>query len=395
MKVLIVHQHFKTPDGGGAIRSYYLGRALVESGIHAVVITAHSEAGYATKNIDGIEVHYAPVPYDNRFGFYKRILSFYRFVAKAVRLAAQHRDADLCYAISTPLTTGLAARTIRRKYNIPYVFEVGDLWPDAPVEMGFIRHPLIKTLLFRMERAIYSGAASIVALSDPIRTAILRRAPGKPVHVVPNMADTSFFRPEKRRPEIERKLGVSGKFVVSYIGALGVANGLHSLLDCAAACQQHQLAVHFLVCGDGAMADHLKNYAAKIGLMNLTFLAFQNRHGVGEIMNVTDANFISYLPAKILETGSPNKYFDGLAAGKLTIINFGGWIKTEIEEEGCGIYVSHAQDFAKKIKPFLDDPRLLSQCQRAARELAEKKYSRTDLGKRFASIVTEAHSGEN
>lgn len=392
MKVLILHQHFKTPNGGGAIRSYYLGRALAESGIHAVVITAHNDPGYITKNVDGIEVHYAPVPYDNRFGFYKRILSFYRFVNKAVRLAAQHRDADVCYAISTPLTTGLAARAIRRKYNIPYVFEVGDLWPDAPVEMGFIRNPLIKALLFRMERAIYSAAVSIVALSDPIRTAILRRAPGKPVHVVPNMADTSFYRPEERKPEIERKLGVSGKFVVSYIGALGVANGLHSLLDCAAACQQHQLAIHFLVCGDGAMADHLKNYAAKIGLMNLTFIPFQNRDGVGEIMNVTDANFVSYLPAKILETGSPNKYFDGLAAGKLTIINFGGWIKTEIEGEGCGIYVSHAQDFAKKIKPFLDNPRLLSQYQRAARELAERKYSRTDLGKRFASIVTEAHS---
>jgi hypothetical protein len=57
-------------------------------------------------------------------------------------------------------------------------------------------------------------------------------------------------------------------------------------------------------------------------------------------MNITDASFIFYKPVPVLETGSPNKFFDGLAAGKLIIINFGGWIKTEIEENKCGVYVN-------------------------------------------------------
>jgi hypothetical protein len=79
-------------------------------------------------------------------------------------------------------------------------------------------------------------------------------------------------------------------------------------------------------------------------------------------MNITDAAFVCYKNVPILETGSPNKYFDGLAAGKLIVINFGGWIRKEIEEKQCGIYADPQQptDFVKKIRPFICDQKLLN-----------------------------------
>ena len=122
VKVLIVHQHFKIPQFGGAIRSYYLARALVEKGIRVVVVTGDNGPGYRTESVDGIEVHYLPVSYDNRFGFARRILAFYKFAIKAARFSARHRDVDLCYAISTPLTTGVAAMILKRRFNMRYVF---------------------------------------------------------------------------------------------------------------------------------------------------------------------------------------------------------------------------------------------------------------------------------
>jgi glycosyltransferase involved in cell wall biosynthesis len=90
----------------------------------------------------------------------------------------------------------------------------------------------------------------------------------------------------------------------------------------------------------------------------------------------------------VLETGSPNKYFDGLAAGKLIIVNFGGWIREEIERNGCGVFISSDSpvDFVTRITPFLKDETLLRQHQQEARRLAEKKYSRQKLSKEFASI---------
>jgi len=389
---LILHQHFKAPQHGGAVRSYYLSRALVDKGIETVVITAHNEPKYRKESVEGIQVHYLPIPYDNRFGFYRRSLSFFKFIVKSVQLSTAQKDADVCYAISTPLTTGIAAMLIGRRLKIPYLFEVGDLWPDAPVQMRFVRNPFLKKGLYWLEKRIYRNALAVVALSPPIRDAIKKKVPGKTVHVLPNMADTDFFKPQEKLPALEEKFGVKGKFVVSYIGAIGVANGLHNFLQCAAACQHERLPVHFLLCGDGAMLHDLKALAMSLGLGNLNFVPFQNRDGVARVMNVTDANFISYQPVSILETGSPNKYFDGLAAGKLTVVNFGGWIRDEVEKEGCGIYVhpEKPQDFVNAIKPFLDDRKRLTQYQQAGRQLAERNYSRKMLGEEFWEMVRSA-----
>lgn len=388
VKVLILHQHFRTPQRGGAIRSYYLAKALVKRGVHTVVITAHN-GPEMKENLEGVDVHYLSVGYDNRFAFNRRIISFYRFMIKAVKAASQHRDANLCYAISTPLTTGWAARRIRQRYGIPYIFEVGDLWPDAPVAMGFIRNGFVKNLLYGMERAIYEEAASIVALSDPIRDAIREKVAGKKVHVISNMADTDFFNIQEKPRALEEKFGVIGKFVVSYIGALGVANGLRYFIDCAAASQRQGLKMHFILCGDGAMKNDLIAYGRKLRLTNFTVIPFQDRAGVRDIMSVTDANFICYQPVRVLETGSPNKYFDGLAAGKLTVVNFGGWVKEEIQSHACGIYVDakDAEDFVREIRPFVDHGSLLKRYQHAGRHLAERKYSRKELAAFFADLV--------
>lgn len=394
VKVLIIHQHFRDPRRGGAIRSYYLAKALAESGIETVVITAHNEPGYRKECLEGIAVHYLAVPYDNRFGFVKRVLSFLKFAYRSFRLAGAHRDAGLCYTISTPLTTGLAAMIIRRRYKIPYVFEVGDLWPDAPVEMGFIRNPLVKRLLFRLEKATYNKSLSVVALSPAIRDAIRKKVPHKLIHLLPNMADTDFFTPGPKNPDLEGKYGVEGKFVVAYTGAVGVANGLFYFLDCAAASQRQGLDIHFLLCGDGAMLPELIDYSKRLGLENLVFIPFQSRAGVREVMQIADANFICYKNVRILQTGSPNKYFDGLAAGKLTVINFGGWIREEVEHESCGVYTDpkHPEDFVAKIKPFIENKQLLKNYQSNGRRLAETKYSRSMLCGRYQDIVKSAAS---
>jgi glycosyltransferase involved in cell wall biosynthesis len=392
VKVLIIHQHFRTPANGGAIRSYYLAKALVERGVQVVVITAHNEPGYSKASVEGIDVHYLPIAYDNRFTFIRRLRAFLSFALAAVKAAASYRDADICYAISTPLTTGLSAMVIRRKYGIPYIFEVGDLWPDAPIALGFIRNPLTRALLHRMEKVIYKRALSIVALSVPIRDVISKRIRGKHIHVLPNMADTDFFHPEERDCSLEERFGVKGKFVISYIGATGLANGLSYIVKCAATVKGEGLPLHFLVCGEGALRGNLQNEARNLLLPNVTFLPFTNRDGVREVMNVTDAAFICYQPVPILETGSPNKYFDGLAAGKLIIANFGGWIREEIEREKCGIYVdpSSAEHFLEKIRPFVDDASRLKEYQLAGRRLGEQRYSRSVLGRRYWELIATA-----
>ena len=386
-KVLILHQHFKTPQGGGAIRSYYLAKALVEKGIQVIVITTHNESTVQVENIEGIEVHYLPVAYDNRFGFSERSKSFLRFVSQSTKLVGTMNGIDVCYAISVPLTIGIAALRIRLRYKIPYIFEVGDLWPEAPIQMGFVKNIFFQQSLYRLEKIIYKGARSIVALSPMIQSAIEKKVSRKMVHLIPNMADTEFYNPATKNAELESKYRVEGKFVVSYMGAVGLANRLEYFLECALASQMEGLPIHFLLCGDGAMLDELKKIKERLHLENFTFIPFQNRDGVREIMNVTDAVFICYKPIPILETGSPNKYFDGLAAGKLVIVNFKGWIKEEIEKHQCGFYIDPMQpiELVDKVRPYLNMD-ALKKAQQSSRALAESTYSRKILSEKFVSL---------
>ncbi|HTE32331.1 MAG TPA: glycosyltransferase family 4 protein [Chryseolinea sp.] len=391
VKVLIIHQHFKTPSEGGALRSYFLAKALARQGSHPVVITAGSDGIYKKTTVEDIEVHYLPVPYDNRFGFWRRGNSFLSFAWRSAMLAKRIPGITLCYAISVPLTTGLTATWLKRMLNIPFVFEVGDLWPDAPIAMGYVRNLFFQRFLYGLEASIYRQATAVVALSAPIQGAITDKIANKNVQVIPNMADTEFFQPSSKDDAVFSQYQLQGKFVVSYIGAVGVANGLDYFIECASASQREKLPVHFLLCGDGAMIDQHKLSAKRLQLENFTFIPFLDREGVRSIMNVTDAVFVCYKPYRILETGSPNKYFDGLAAGKLILVNFEGWIKAEIESERCGRYINREQpnDFVEVIKPFLTDRHLLQQFQRSARQLAVQRYSRTMLSERYIQFLMD------
>jgi glycosyltransferase involved in cell wall biosynthesis len=295
------------------------------------------------------------------------------------------------------LTVGVIAMWIKRWYGVPYIFEVGDLWPEAPIQMGFVKNSLLKSLLFRLEKNIYEKSLCVVALSSAIKENIESKIRNKEVYLIPNMADTCFYKPVEKIDSLKNKFDVRTEFVISYIGTMGLANGLEYLVECAALCQVNKLSVKFFLCGEGALLSHLQSMAKRMELKNLNFIPFQTRDGVKELMNVSDVVFVSYKALPVLETGSPNKYFDGLAAGKLIIINFGGWIKNEIENNQCGISVNpfDPSDFVKKIHPFISDKNLLASYQRSARALAEKMYSRKILSERFVSIITTATGKSN
>jgi len=390
VKILMLHQHFNTPTTGGAIRSYYLAKALVDHG-HQVAVITGGPGKETVSDVDGIEVCYLPIAYNNRFTFYARSRAFMQYVFGVIRISQRYRHFDVAYGISVPLTVGLCTLWMKYRHRMPYVFEVGDLWPDAPIQMGFINNRIFQALLFWLEKTIYKNADSIVALSPAIREAITKKIQGKKIDVISNMSDCDFYRLEKKNRNLEIKFQTVGRLVVSYVGAVGVANGLEYFLDCAAASKQAGLNVRFLVAGDGAMLDELKSAASSRGLDNTHFIGFLNRTGVRDVLNVTDAVFVCYKPVPILETGSPNKYFDGLAAGKLVITNFGGWIRREIESHGCGIYVNPAlpDDFVQNAFPLLADEAVRTACQTKSRELAESKYSRKEIGSRFVRTFSK------
>lgn len=393
-KLLYIHQYFKTPQEGGAIRSYYLAKGLVKKGFEVEMITSHNQSVYTTKMIDGIKVHYLPVPYRNEMGFLQRIRSFILFVQKAKKLAFSIEGVEKAYITSTPLTVGSIGLYLKKKKHIPFIFEVRDLWPKAPIEMGVFRNPLIKKWLYDYEKKIYKAADKIVALSPDMRDWVKEVVPNKDVFMVPNMADCEFFQPELKDPKLIEFYHANEPFVITYLGSIGQTNHLEFLLDIAELSKAKDLHINIKIVGQGSRLNQIKLAAYEKRLSNIEFISHQNKEGVKRILNVTDATYVSFKDVSVLGSNSPNKLFDSLASGKLTIVNTTGWTKTLVEKYKCGFYANphNPEHFIDLIQPFLTKKDLLEKYKKNARSIAEKLYSKRLQVEKIAGILDNEHS---
>ena len=389
MRVIYVHQYFKTPEEGGAIRSYHLAKGLVDAGIEVEMITAHNQDYYDFRKVDGIKVHYLPVAYQHSFGTFKRIKSFVRFVSQAKKLIGKLPRPDLFYITSTPLTVGLIGLWAKKTLAVPYIFEVRDLWPEAPIQVGVIRNKWVKRALYRVEEKIYQQALQIVALSPGIRNYIVKKKPlAKPV-LIPNFSDTTFFSPTSKNDSTLRKWGLTDSFTLSYTGALGTVNALHNFLYLAKEAQDQGKDWQFVIMGQGAKEKELKQLAKDLQLANVSFFPFGNKERVRELLSLTDMAYISFDNLPVLRTNSPNKFFDALAAGKAIVTNHKGWVTNLVKEHQLG-YCHHPEDHKKavqKIAAFADDPALLQSAQKRARALAENHFSKERAVKLLLNTV--------
>ncbi len=387
MRILYLHQYFKTPEEGGPIRSYYLGKALADAGHEVVMLTSWNGSELKIVTIAGIQVYYLPVPYSNNMSFLARSRAFVQYLRLAWRQLSSLVPADLVYATSTPLTIGLLALYLKRRYKIPYLFEVRDLWPEAPIQLGFIKSKLVIAGLRKQEKLLYQQAAAVVALSPSIAGGIKNVHPGAQVYLAPNMADCLFFGPQAKPPKLLRQWQLEGKFVISYTGAAGVANHLDYLIAAAIACQQAGLPVHFLVAAQGSQLAAMQHQAA--GLQNMLFLPYGSKAVVRQYLAVSDAVYTSFGQHPVLQSCSPNKFFDGLAAGKLCLVNVKGWLKELVETQQCGFYAppEAPQQFVQQLIPYLKDPHLLQQAQANARRTAETYFSRQKVSAEVVALV--------
>jgi len=358
-----------------------LAKGMVETGMEVDMITAHNEDYYDLKIIDGIRVHYLPVPYDNTFGFIKRGSSFLKFVSQGKNLIQKLPRPDLFYISSTPLTTGLLGLWAKRKYAVPYIFEVRDLWPEAPIQMGAVSNPFLKKILYRLEEKLYKNALKIVALSPGIKNYIEEKTLKEKVFLIPNFADVEFFTPSKKPKE--------GKFTISYAGAIGKVNALEEFIELALLAQQKARDWQFIMMGKGASLPDLVQKASALGLKNILFEPFGNKEKVKQVLQKSDMVYISFAHLPVLKTNSPNKFFDALAMGKPLIVNHKGWVQELIHSHRLGIYYNakHPGTSWQKLSEFVDNSKNLIEAGQRARQLGENYFSSDMAVKRVLHVI--------
>lgn len=157
MNIVYIHQYFKTPKEPGGTRSYWIAQELIKNGHQVTMITAGSNQTEKRKEVivDGIKVIYLKEAYSQDMSIATRLKAFLGFVWKSITEARKQKNIDLVIATSTPLTIGVPALVIKWLNKTPYVFEVRDLWPEVPIQMGAFKNPIITKLLRWFEKTIY------------------------------------------------------------------------------------------------------------------------------------------------------------------------------------------------------------------------------------------------
>jgi len=378
MRIIYIHQYFKTPEEGGAVRSYYLAKGLVDAGHDVELITTANISNYDQRWIDGIKVHYLPVKYDQKFSYLKRIWAFLDFVKKSKLLVKKLKRPDLLYITSTPLTTGLIGLWAKEKLAIPYIFEVRDLWPKAPIEVGAIRNPLLIKYLQHLEAKIYKNAISLVALSPGIANHLRTISPQCTLHLIPNFSDLEQFQPLPKSDLLLEKYDLKKTFTIAYTGALGKVNAVDELIDLAELAFLQKKNWQFLIMGEGSHREYLEQITQEKGLDNVIFIPFGNKASVNEVFSLADLAWISFAHYPVLKTNSPNKFFDAIAAGKPVIINHKGWVYDLMKANHLGISCLPSKLYKTfvQLEELAENPGQIQDMARNSRRLAESYFSK-------------------
>jgi glycosyltransferase involved in cell wall biosynthesis len=391
MNILYLHQYFKVPSEPGGTRSYWIAKALIKNGHEVIMITSKNLNGKKKEevSIDGIKVIYLSEAYDQNMSVCKRLKAFLNFVWKSTLVANDQKNIDLVVATSTPLTIGIPALFLKWKKNIPYLFEVRDLWPEVPIQMGVINNPFLKWLTRKFEKTIYKNAEHVIGLSPGMQKGILKYIPKEKTTMIPNMAKKDEFWPRKKNTEFEIKLGLkTNSFKIIHFGSLGLANGANTIIESAKLLKEDD-SFEFLFVGGGSTEEYLKDECSKNELNNVKFLGSFSMKDTSEIVNFSDVSIVSFKDIPILYTNSPNKFFDSLSAGKPIIVNSAGWTKDLIEKHECGYYVnpSHPHELVYKLKHLQSHPEIVRSMGDNSRKLAEDKYDKSILSRQFVDVI--------
>lgn len=392
MKITYIHQHFKFPHEPGGQRPWEFTRRLAQRGQEVTVLCGGDED--VTEEIEGVRVRRIATPYDNSMSTSARIRSFLMFMARATG-AAMTTKADLVFASSTPLTTaipGMAASLTRRA---PLVFEVRDLWPSVPAELGIITNPWILRAARLLEKVTYASASQIIALSPGMAEGVRSVDATVPLTVVPNASDVELFGPAREsRDDMRRELGWGEDDVVlMYAGSFGHSYDLPWIVDLAAELRNRDGRFRVIAFGAGAATTTLQAKARAAGLDVEALLPGPiPKATVTRLLPAADFALSTLIDAKPLEVNSLNKVFDALAAATPVLFNHGGWLPGELADADAGVRLNRdpAQAAEELIELLTSTPDVRKRMSANAFALAQSTFDRELLFSTFAEVLETA-----
>lgn len=343
--------------GAPAARAVELARHWSRLGHHVTVLTGfpNHPTGFVPpdwrprlrrrvyrETVDGVKVVRTwLLPYPNRKA-YERMLNYSSFCVSAALRGLEIERPEVVIATSPQLLVGAAGWWIARWKRVPFVFEVRDLWPESLAAVGVGQeNSALHRVLGAIAGFLYRHSQKIVVVTPAFKEHLIRHwaVPPEKIAVVENGVETDLFAPENVDPGLRKELGIENRFVACYVGTMGLAHGLDTLVEAAEKLQRSCPDAMFLLVGEGADKERVRALAVTRGLRNLLFVDQQPRERIPAFINASDVCLVLLKKTELFKTVIPTKMLEFLSCAKPVILGVEGQARQLMEGARGGIAI--------------------------------------------------------
>lgn len=395
MHVLFLTDNFPPEVNAPASRTFEHCREWVKAGCQVTVITCAPNfpkgrvyEGYRnrlwqTETVDGVRVIRVWSYITANEGFVKRILDYQSFMISSTIASLFVRGVDVVVGTSPQFFTACAGWMVGALKRIPFVFELRDIWPESIKAVGAMGDSMAIRILERVEMFLYRKASLIVSVTHAFKGKLIARGiDGSKIQVVTNGVDMSRFKPIPKDSELMQRLGLEGKFVGGYVGTHGLAHHLETILDAAQilAAEQGGDHFHFILLGDGARKEALRQDAVRRGLSNVTFVESVSKDEVVRYWSLLDVSIIHLRKTDLFTTVIPSKLFECMGMGLPVLHGVEGESADIVQEAQAGLVFEpeNASELVGQMKRLASNPNEY-ECYREKCLVAARKYDRSAL----------------
>ncbi len=406
MHLLLIHQYFASPSEPGGTRHYELASHLVRQGHQCAIVAStinYSSGKRAVEGkglvveqmIDGIRVLRTYTYPSLHRSFVWRVFALVSFMFTSIWSALRVKHVDLVMGTSPPLFQAVSGWFVAVVKRRPYLLEIRDLWPEFAIDIGVLTNPVLIKIARWVEVFLYRHATHLLVNSPAYRDYLLAKGvPDEKISVIPNGVDPDMFPVTTDGGAFRASLGVENKFVVTYAGALGMANDIDTILRAAARLRDHPQ-VHFLIVGEGKERANLERRTADLALRNVTFTGTRTKSDMPAVLAGSDVCVATLRDIPMFRTTYPNKVFDYMAAGRPTILAIDGVIREVVDAADGGVFVPPGDDeaLAAAVVTLSQDLPRARQMGIQARRHVEQYFNRHHQAQDFLELVQRLTSG--
>jgi glycosyltransferase involved in cell wall biosynthesis len=317
-------------------------------------------------------------PNHSRSGF-KRMNNFISFAVSSSLLAPWLlQKPDVVFVRHPPLTVGLPAFAISRRFRVPFVYQIQDMWPETLRATGMMQNEYLLNLVGAAAKWVYRKASAVLVISPGFKKNLVEKGVStSKIYEVSNWVDTSVYFPTRQNHELARETGLAGKFNIMYAGNIGAAQGLDTMIE-AAKMIQDLPAVQFVLVGDGIAKPGLMSEVDEKRLKNVRFLGKYPQESMSELFALADLLFVHLRDDPLFKITIPHKIFSYMAVGKPILAAVTGDARNVIQDGNCGV----------TCEP--ENPEAMVRAIRQVCEMSER--NRLAMGLRGVEVVKQRYS---